>query len=381
MTSSPQKIISIFFFISSLIIPHTSIANNDLANAKKEAEAIGSINLNKAQGLATQDPTSNKVNQVSVAEVMNFQGTEVPEKAFADGNIYDASQKKSTDANSNESIVVKDAFLKQKEFRIDGKDTFLDKADHVQKNPETYVDWLKGKYSDCEQKGGDDLIAKEKFTCDEYQQVTDKKCKIGRILEVDAKHSYQCQRKRVSENKICSNNLTVTCEKKYDCDSGGIVLTSIASDMQWQYSYPNLILGSIGDNYWSGWCAKYVRSTKFEVKNKKLIEEFRIIQAGYDDHMRISINGAQIINYPYGGDYLIVKNGAVETRNDGSNYSCELNTSYVTNTNIDLLPYLKEGTNEILMEVVVGGAGEGWIKIKTNQHCCIQKETWNEVCQ
>lgn len=362
MTSSPQKIISIFFFISSLIIPHTSIANNDLANAKKEAEAIGSINLNKAQGLATQDPTSNKVNQVSVAEVMNFQGTEVPEKTFADGNMYDASQKKSTDANSNESIVVKDAFMKQKEFRIDGKDTFLDKADHVQKNPETYVDWLKGKYSDCEQKGGDDLIAKEKFTCDEYQQITDKKCKIGRIVEVDAKHSYQCKRKRVSENKVCSKSLNVTCQIQYKA-APELIIPDKSSTISWMYNYPSLILDtsdravhSSRDN------EDYVdhsdlrtRRFIFHIKDKQFINVFRMVSFGFYLHITFYINGK----------YLHQREGGSRTY---MNYD----------PNISLLPYLKEGYNYIEIKSY---APYVRFEIDIAKNICIQKETWNEVCQ
>lgn len=43
----------------------------------------------------------------------------------------------------------------------------------------------------------------------------------------------------------------------------------------------------------------------------------------------------------------------------------ERETSWNIPTNIDLRPYLKDGDNEIFMRTIVGGDGEGWIKVQT----------------
>lgn len=43
----------------------------------------------------------------------------------------------------------------------------------------------------------------------------------------------------------------------------------------------------------------------------------------------------------------------------------ERKTSWNIPTNIDLRPYLQSGENEIFMRTIVGGAGEGWIRVQT----------------
>lgn len=192
----------------------------------------------------------------------------------------------------------------------------------------------------------------------------------------------------------CESALKLTCQKSSECDSGGIILKGLASDMQWAYQYPVLTLGTIADNYWRSGCGKFARNTAFEVKNKAVVDEFRIIRVGFDDYLRVSINGIQIYNEPYGGDLLAIERGRVAKNSQqiedirsrrglfaSGGYPCELSRSNNIAVNIDLLPYLKEGMNELNIEVVVAGAGEGWIQIRTKQHCCDKwVETWEESC-
>jgi hypothetical protein len=157
------------------------------------------------------------------------------------------------------------------------------------------------------------------------------------------------------------------------------VLSSIDTDMKWEYSNDHFILGTISDNYWGGHCATYDRSTKFEIKNVDKIHEFKIVEEGFDDYLWVKINGTSVFAGPDGGDKLEVverTTGGRRSRkyhvvyNGSSDQACERNTSWKRHHEIDLKPYLKNGQNEIFMRTIVSGGGESWIKIRAKQYCC-----------
>jgi hypothetical protein len=178
----------------------------------------------------------------------------------------------------------------------------------------------------------------------------------------------------------CDRKLHLKCKKSDDCDNGGVIAASVVSDMKWEYQYPFLIIGTIADNYWGGHCAIYDRITKFEIRNKEKLTEFRIVQVGFDDYMWIKVNGHTVYVGPDGGQYIEVINGAVE--NGHGRRRCERMTNWNNGVDIDLKPYLKDGQNEIFMRVVVAGNGEGWMKIRARQHCCKEWiETWETGCE
>lgn len=54
---------------------------------------------------------------------------------------------------------------------------------------------------------------------------------------------------------------------------------------------------------------------------------------------------------------------------------CTKAPSFNFHLNIDLKPYLKTGINEIWTRVIVGTAGEGWMKIIAKQKCCMSWRT------
>lgn len=178
----------------------------------------------------------------------------------------------------------------------------------------------------------------------------------------------------------CSQALKLTCNTTETCNTGGIVLDSIASDMKFFHHNGVLLIGTIADNYWSGSCAIFKRETKFSVKDKDLLKEFRLFEAGFDDHIEIKINGHIVYVGPYGGTKLEVVDYRVH--NGKGTLSCELNSSWHRSLDIDLLPYLNEGENNITMTVVVSGRGEGWFKIAAKQHCCKEWiEEWVDHCE
>lgn len=208
-------------------------------------------------------------------------------------------------------------------------------------------------------------------------------------------------------------------------------------------------IGTVADNYWR--TGQYDRTVSFNLKDPRALEEFALIQEGFDDWMLVAVNGTTVFVGPYGGDMLSVEFTAPRTEMDctqeGSKWACystqsfpsggsvppgctlvgggseggfmlrcktaeyaqcvanftnnesqgfegyrcsnsvcgygavqyrsnatgrgagcgdvELETSWVQNTYVDLRPYLQNGANTIFMRTIVGGDGEGWIRVRT----------------
>lgn len=185
----------------------------------------------------------------------------------------------------------------------------------------------------------------------------------------------------------CQRRLTPTCKRIKECDDGGIVVGSIKqNDMTFRYTYPELTIGTIADNYWGGYCQVYDRTTTFKIRNLAKIKEFRISQVGFDDYLWIKVNGKTVYVGPYGGDRVELKGDGYlrgVTTNGHDHHSCELKTDWNVVVNIDLRPYLRDDAeNEIWTRVVVAGRGEGWMKIIARQDCCDQwEDVWDGTCE
>lgn len=254
-------------------------------------------------------------------------------------------------------------------------DPYLSKAkpEYVKLSPE-YQEVMRmftTNYSDCKPV----TISSSEFetrTCDDFDEMTGGICEVPQEVDVEAEHNYNCLRSRQTVGRICDRSLSIVCEDNNgQCDAGGINLTSIDSDMAWNYHYPILTIGSIGDNYWSQWGGTvngcdYRRSISFDIRNVNDVTLFNLRSLAYDDQMSIAINGTQIFIGPY-----------------GSISGCrEYSRTWTANPNIDLIPYLRNGINTIEMRVLVGGRGEAWLNIEARQRCCNNpKEVWTEVCK
>nr|MBS0019750.1 conjugal transfer protein TraN [Gammaproteobacteria bacterium] len=115
------------------------------------------------------------------------------------------------------------------------------------------------------------------------------------------------------------------------------------------------------------------------------IAAFRLIQAGFDDWIRIVLNGHPVYIGPYGGDRLEVERvgrAGQRVRYTGAAHGpCELGTSWVKNLDIDLKPYLRSGENTLDLRVIVSGNGEGWLTLHATQYCgCQWAEHWRNDC-
>ncbi|MEY3106602.1 MAG: hypothetical protein RIT35_768, partial [Pseudomonadota bacterium] len=191
-------------------------------------------------------------------------------------------------------------------------------------------------------------------------------------------------------NKVCK----LTCENTINCAFGGIAEDSVESDMKLDYTDGILTIGNSTRKFWRGICLTIDRPTSFNIRNLDLITEFRLIEVGFDDYIKLDLNGHKVYMGPEDGEILEVQN--VEKQEDmwswlhepqkvwngKQHVPCERDTHRQKYPNIDLKPYLKEGKNTIAMRVIVSGTGEGWLKIQAKQHCCDKwHEEWITSCE
>ena len=241
-----------------------------------------------------------------------------------------------------------------------------------------------------------------------------------------------CTETQTLAQTSCSRRLVVTCDPERDgCDQGGIVPGSWAGDMATSFNPDGagnylLQFGTIANDYWKGWGQTYDRTLTFDLRDVGLISRFALTYAAFDDWLMVKVNGTVVYVGPKGGDRLEIYTPPVIAESSATRFchgglrnktwrcmdaappkgnvvtypSCsvtshgwncrgwnqfpgqtmvtycetcfsqpELSTSWKLPLNIDLKPYLKNGSNTIFMRTIVAGAGEGAIQITTRQVC------------
>jgi hypothetical protein len=426
-----------FFFImalGSLGIIHQADAY-DTAQAKRDGQSLANGNMRKAQS-TTQRSLEEVVpgtKDATVGQSINFKGTEVPEKAYNDKNMKEVASNKAADENFTAGIIAKKGFLRSKEFEIKHSDTLFDRAKDAQKNPESYVAGLTGKYTDCKSQGGDDVKYLSLKTCDEYQEISDHTCKVGQIMEVDAKHKYECNKKRVALEKKCSRKLNVTIVENKDVLSGvsfhtkqfidalsreytieqSIRAVYKTPDGELNYNYPILKLKPAFSHYLTNmlvdldrgfnqnlWMDKHRQPGNFYTTVNEL--SFSIADKSKVISLRIEQNSAQV--------YALRINDKLLTSGNDSNQAAKcldkvfdacpqdwkwdirgtiltqvyryLPQHYLNLNGYDLTPYLKDGDNKLTFsntfDYYLRGQAKSEMTIKV-QTVDLQ-EDWEESC-
>lgn len=178
----------------------------------------------------------------------------------------------------------------------------------------------------------------------------------------------------------CANTLSTSCSGTEPSEPG-LQAGSVATDMKWVYEFPTLTIGTIADNYWSGNCTIYERTTTFTIDDVSLLEKFELTKVGFDDYLYIAINGHVVYVGPYGGDMLAINGGAVQYDSKGMTGACELDTSWQKSPGVDVRPYLVNGVNTIDMKVEVASNGEGWMQFDAeNYPDCSANDHWTQTC-
>lgn len=264
---------------------------------------------------------------------------------------------------------------------------YLDKALKLTKNAGKEFGFLSSNIEKCKE-GEQTYTSYEQNTCDQYYDRQVNSCFPQQIVEIDPEYSYLCNKTREAKIKTCKDKITsIKCRDSHECDMGGIEPGSIASDMKFEHKGGILTIGTICDNCWSGDCAVYDRNTSFRIKNLNSVKEFTIFKVGFDDYLKIMINGHIVYVGPDGGNKLEVQ--AIRRRffsfrkvDYGTGIDkCERDTNWIRDVSIDLKPYLKEGENNLHIRVIVSGAGEGWLQIRAKQNCCSKWDVKREeIC-
>jgi hypothetical protein len=343
-------------FFSLLAISIIFAIPQAFADYRSDAEAINS-------GANPQG----SLNETKAKDVIHGYGDTPPQTSYYNNPTAMGDQSQLALKNNDAGIIAKSAFDNKGDYDL----SYLPKDTSSPFDVSDIIKLFTGSYSDCQPTTTTNSGLTTTNTCDQYYQAIQNSCQINRNIDVFSSYTYSCTKDLIYKNKACQKTLTIACDDNNgQCDAGGINLKSIASDMAWNYHYPILTIGSIGDNYWSQWGGTvngcdYRRSISFDIRNVNDVTLFNLRSLAYDDQMSLAINGTQIFIGPY-----------------GSISGCrEYSRTWTANPNIDLIPYLKNGANTIEIRVLVGGRGEAWLNIEARQRCCNNpREVWTEVC-
>jgi len=141
-----------------------------------------------------------------------------------------------------------------------------------------------------------------------------------------------------------------------------------------QYCGPdciNVILGRIGNNYWSGHCDIFEKYFRVFVKKPDLIQSATIVHAKWDDYMQVWIDNYKVWSGPN-------NNFPPETAG-----RCELSTSWNRNPNVNVTSYFKRaGEIKTKIRVSVSGEGEGYafIHIRLKSDRCVVASSIVDGC-
>jgi len=129
----------------------------------------------------------------------------------------------------------------------------------------------------------------------------------------------------------------------------GVCIGVVDSDIDYQFNPQtlDLLVGTIGDNYWGGECKVYERYITLLIENSEKLKSFKLTEVGFDDWIQLSVNREVFYRSPY-----------------SLPPDCELSTSFVEYPNIEIRDKLSEGLNRFDMKVIVTGGGEGWFRAK-----------------
>lgn len=364
------------FLLALLLSPALSHAQ-DMAKAKQAGKDLGLATISKPQEFA-KTPIGGEV-----ASVINYQGTNLPELSYADGNMAAAAREK---AKGEMGELIENSFLRQGEYKKSLQGSFLDKTRHIQANPETYVDWLKGSYEDCKQEGGEQVLSTQKVTCDEYQEIKEQSCHIGQLVEVDAKHNYECLRRRDKFSKVCIRTLSVRVEERENCNSGAITEIKRYSSRgieegSMRVAYPYIHVSSTLVNTHFGLSSRhvpiYVGLTPFKVEDISSIQEFVLQSVSHSDPVMISVNGIVIFTHHMPNSMSPGERDEYQPHFNPRGGGAHIGARGVLP--VDALKYLKTGENIITIKSHSPNPVNA--VFRTRQGCKVEVDHWSEVCR
>ena len=242
-------------------------------------------------GTTYKDSAASTINTQNKSSVPGYTTDNPEQTKYYDGVSTDADAQAKIQSSS-EGDLMSNGLVNRPKMTINPNDDFLNSSRTIEGNPDEVVAMLTGTYGECKPllftKTENDIR-----TCDKY----------------------------VEPN--CVN---------------GSKLVSVSGGPETSFSYPYIQT----DISWrgGGGCSKYSATTNINIKDPSSIQSFQLISVGWDDVIRIKINGN-----------VIFQDG------DPDWGWCERGRVFGSSPNVDLKPYLINGDNKIELEVGIAGMG------------------------
>ncbi|MFN8911400.1 MAG: hypothetical protein ACK5V4_01360, partial [Alphaproteobacteria bacterium] len=279
------------------------------ANAEDAASIVGGAKSSAISGITS--PESVK----AVQDIINYQRTDIPEVNLKNTDMSDAARVKAE--SSEEAKIVKDAFVAQGKASISKDDKMFKNSEAVIKNPERYVDWISGKYEDCDGKLGGEVFDKEEQVCDEFHHAQYSGAS-------DSGYNYQCVKQRESIRSSCEKSLIVKFEE-YEEGCKAIEFSGLNKrDSRVSVGENEAVVNHVFPLKKRGNEKEYRMhndvSVKFVVNDIKAVQDLYIDTLEFGSMMHVDLNGRKVLDHQVRGRI---------------------------NDNIDLKPHIKEGVNRL----------------------------------
>ena len=151
------------------------------------------------------------------AKVPGYAGTDPPETAHRDGSsMLEAAKRRAADPTRPEGDAgsfVKRAAGSRPDIAIKRGEAWLGAARRAEDKPEDQLGaMLSGAYEDCAATPGIAGGGGQTRYCDDYIETAERACAVGRVVVVDRRHDYRCERRRTTHARRCDYALRVEIE-------------------------------------------------------------------------------------------------------------------------------------------------------------------------
>ena len=176
-----------------------------------------------------------------------------------------------------------------------------------------------------------------------------------------------------STTQSCQVNRNITMDGYWNA---GVLTASFSGDGFAQAcgdGCMRMMVGKEGNNYLNASCGLYTAAATVTVSRPELIQSATLIQASYDDWLRVRMNGTIVWNADSGWTSESARCG--ENGNRGTKYPNTDLTSWFRNTPAG-------GTLQVRQDTSWDDKGEGWaiIEVRFGQDCKAATETIDNAC-
>jgi len=148
-----------------------------------------------------------------------------------------------------------------------------------------------------------------------------------------------------------------------------------------------LVLGTVGDDYWSGTCGLYEHEAKFWVEKPERILSAHLERAKFDDHIQVISDGALLWAHDAGWTNIADDSyppGTVWPGGMGGTVPfCERSISWDVSPGVEFTSRLKTlGPHSFKIRVAVSDRGEGYAfaRLKVDESCHLNPDTFTDTC-